>query len=192
MIKDETKLRILNAAYQCFAHLGWVGTTTQEIARVAGVNECTLFRHFGNKNQLFSAMVGFCVDAQKEILCQTIALNASLEEFLSQFAEICFLTLGGNPDYTRTMLSEMTRLPVEMRRMIADLVNPLQQQFIAFLELCKQRGEIRENVNCEAAMDAFTGMILANIVKPRFSNPTITQEEFIRFCVKLFLRGLKQ
>ncbi len=191
MIKDQTKLRILDAACQCFARLGWIGTTTQKIARVAGVNECTLFRHFGSKNQLFSAMVGSYVDVPKEILCPTIMLNASLEKFLFQFAEIYFQTLGNNPDYTRAMLSEMSRLPVEVRHVVVDMVNPLRQQFIAFLELCKKRDEIRREVNSEAVMDAFTGMLLSNIIKPRFSNPAITREEFIGFCVELFLRGLK-
>ncbi|MEH2432700.1 MAG: helix-turn-helix domain-containing protein, partial [Nostoc sp.] len=47
-----TRTRLIEAASQIFASLGVQGATTREIARVAGVNEVTLFRHFASKEQL--------------------------------------------------------------------------------------------------------------------------------------------
>ncbi|MEH2385114.1 MAG: helix-turn-helix domain-containing protein, partial [Nostoc sp.] len=44
-----TRTRLIEAASQVFASLGVQGATTREIARVAGVNEVTLFRHFASK-----------------------------------------------------------------------------------------------------------------------------------------------
>lgn len=41
-----TRTRLIEAGSQVFASLGVQGATTREIARVAGVNEVTLFRHF--------------------------------------------------------------------------------------------------------------------------------------------------
>ena len=46
---QETRERIFSAAREIFALKGPHGTTTREIADRAGVNEATLFRHFGNK-----------------------------------------------------------------------------------------------------------------------------------------------
>lgn len=53
---EDTRLRILTAARELFAMRGSRGTTTREVAERAGVNEATLFRHFGTKTQLLSEM----------------------------------------------------------------------------------------------------------------------------------------
>jgi AcrR family transcriptional regulator len=52
-----TRDRILEAAARVFARDGVAGATTREIARVARVNEVTLFRYFRNKNELLRQMV---------------------------------------------------------------------------------------------------------------------------------------
>ena len=53
---EETRARILAAAREVFERNGTRGTTTREVAERAGVNEATLFRHFGSKAALIGAM----------------------------------------------------------------------------------------------------------------------------------------
>jgi AcrR family transcriptional regulator len=53
---EETRARILAAAREIFEVNGTRGTTTREVAVRAGVNEATLFRHFGSKAALLTAM----------------------------------------------------------------------------------------------------------------------------------------
>lgn len=53
---EETRTRILTAAREIFERNGTRGTTTREVAERAGVNEATLFRHFGSKAVLLAAM----------------------------------------------------------------------------------------------------------------------------------------
>jgi AcrR family transcriptional regulator len=53
---EETRSRIIAAAQQLFEYKGTRGTTTREVAERAGVNEATLFRHFGSKRALLNAM----------------------------------------------------------------------------------------------------------------------------------------
>lgn len=53
---EETRARILTAARELFERNGTRGTTTREVAERAGVNEATLFRHFGSKRALLDAM----------------------------------------------------------------------------------------------------------------------------------------
>jgi len=52
---EETRERILTAAREVIGRKGKRGATTREIADVAGVNEATLFRHFGTKEALLVA-----------------------------------------------------------------------------------------------------------------------------------------
>lgn len=58
---EETRERILGAAREVIARKGRRGATTREIADVAGVNEATIFRHFGTKEALIVAVAEhFC------------------------------------------------------------------------------------------------------------------------------------
>jgi AcrR family transcriptional regulator len=53
---EDTRTRILAAAKAIYEKNGTRGTTTREVAERAGVNEATVFRHFGNKHALLVAM----------------------------------------------------------------------------------------------------------------------------------------
>src|SRR3954463_12220497 len=53
----ERKEKILSAAEELFARKGFAGTTTRELALAAGINEALLFRHFGNKEELYWAVL---------------------------------------------------------------------------------------------------------------------------------------
>lgn len=54
---DDLRTRILHAAGQVYAQHGWRGATTRRIADEAGVNEVTLFRHFGSKDVLLETTI---------------------------------------------------------------------------------------------------------------------------------------
>lgn len=60
---EETRDRILLAARDVIARKGKRGATTREISEVAGVNEATLFRHFGTKEALVIAVAQQCCGA---------------------------------------------------------------------------------------------------------------------------------
>lgn len=49
---DETQIKILNAAMSLIMEKGYTATTTKDIAKRAGVNECTIFRKFSGKKEI--------------------------------------------------------------------------------------------------------------------------------------------
>lgn len=53
MSAEERKLAIVMAALPLFARQGFAETTTRDLARVAGVSEPLLYRHFANKEALY-------------------------------------------------------------------------------------------------------------------------------------------
>jgi AcrR family transcriptional regulator len=57
---EERRVAIIHAVRQVFAEKGFDGTTTRELAEAAGVSEALLFKHFPNKEALFSAMQQSC------------------------------------------------------------------------------------------------------------------------------------
>ena len=50
---NGTANRIVEAAVQLFSRQGFAAGSTHEIARLAGVSEVTVFRHFPRKRDLF-------------------------------------------------------------------------------------------------------------------------------------------
>lgn len=52
---DETQKKILNATMLLIMEKGYTATTTKDIAKKAGVNECTIFRKFKGKKEIIEA-----------------------------------------------------------------------------------------------------------------------------------------
>jgi AcrR family transcriptional regulator len=61
---DERRAAIIQAVRRVFAEKGFDGTTTRELAVAAGVSEALLFKHFPNKEALYSAMQLACCNEQ--------------------------------------------------------------------------------------------------------------------------------
>jgi AcrR family transcriptional regulator len=57
---EERREAIIQAVRRVFAEKGFHGTTTRELADAAGVSEALLFKHFPNKEALYSAMQLSC------------------------------------------------------------------------------------------------------------------------------------
>src|SRR5271168_564930 len=57
---EERRAAIIKAVRRVFAEKGFHGTTTRALATAAGVSEALLFKHFPNKEALYSAMQLFC------------------------------------------------------------------------------------------------------------------------------------
>jgi AcrR family transcriptional regulator len=61
---EERRAAIIKAVRRVFADKGFHGTTTRELATAAGVSEALLFKHFPNKEALYSAMLLSCGNEQ--------------------------------------------------------------------------------------------------------------------------------
>src|ERR1051325_3334526 len=68
-MKHDRRQDILAAAMELFAKNGFRGTTTRDLASQADVNEAIIFRHFKNKEELYSAILEHkaCEDREARI-----------------------------------------------------------------------------------------------------------------------------
>lgn len=187
-----TRNRLLEAAKEVFAKAGVNGATTKEIARVARVNEVTLFRHFQSKEQLLSAVVQQFTALQAEALAHQEEWIQDLREDLRHYALLYNAMLEEHEALIRTFIGEARRHPEAARRIIYETTQPLREKLITYLNNGQKRGVVRQEVDLRAAVDIFTGMLLGGMLR-RSASPIplgYSSESYLETSVDLFVSGI--
>lgn len=127
----ETKARILSAARAEFAEFGIAGARVDRIAEAAHINKQRIYAYFGDKNQLFEAVLA---DAFSR-LADAIPLPQSRDELI-EYAGRVFDFHQENVDFNRLLAWEALAfrdgaLPVEAERhnYYADKVKSVAEAF---------------------------------------------------------------
>jgi AcrR family transcriptional regulator len=190
--EDETKQRIIQGAAQVFAQKGYEGATTRAIAQAAGVNEVTLFRHFGNKKNIFMAVI--------ERFSALPGLEAVMQDQLTGDYRQDLIKLGTH--FLQTMLKRRKsilmslctaeRLP-EIRDVVAQPPTEQQQMLSGYLRQQIERGVVRDLPSPELAAKTFFGMLFEfAISQPLIAGTPIEHmppEEVVAEVVDIFVRG---
>ena len=190
---EDTRLRIIQAALTLFGQVGYAQTTTRAIAKEAGVNEVTLFRHFGSKKNLLSACVesmnagGFAATFETE-LCGEYA-----EDVRRMAARQMRDTLE-HMELLRMLICDARHVP-ELREAMIHGGSSNFARLRDFFQRQMEAGVVRSDVAPEALVMAFdslfsTQLILENLFEGSFSpSGTYTQENAVDALVQIFVRG---
>jgi len=85
----EKQENILKAALKLFAKEGYASTSTSKVAKAAGVSEGLIFRHFGNKEGLLTAILEMGQEAIKRKMA-SILMTVDPKELLRSYIEMPF------------------------------------------------------------------------------------------------------
>ena len=187
-----TRTRLIAAASEVFANLGVQGATTREIARVAGVNEVTLFRHFANKEQLLRAVIENACALQTAALEHPEAWTYNLDVDLKNYAQLYNTMLETYEDLIRTFIGEAKRHPEEARQVIQEAAQPLGEKLVNYLQCCQKRGTVKPDLDPVPAVDMFKGMLLAGMLcrSVNYHQQRYNCQDYIDTCVDVFVRGI--
>jgi AcrR family transcriptional regulator len=187
----DTSQRILDAATSVFAREGIAGATTREIARLAKVNEVTLFRHFKSKQALLQQVV---LKSSKDY--ESVFEDAPMEtgddvrRTIAAHVAVHLRKLQDNEEFVRTFYGEWKRHPDLCRRMLVESAKPVRRKFIEYLKAAQKKGLIWEDLDVTTAADALTGMLVAGILRRPFTDREYTNSRFSKTCQNLFFRGI--
>lgn len=104
---EDRREQILGIAMDLFAHQGFRGTTTRQIAQASGVNEAIIFRHFPRKQDLYWAVIEQkCRDAgeRKQLLRKRLSESKPDHEIFAEIAEDLLNRHRGDPSRSRLLL----------------------------------------------------------------------------------------
>jgi AcrR family transcriptional regulator len=189
---QPTRERLLDAAFAVCAERGLHAATTREIAEAAKVNEVTLFRHFGSKENLIGTLFERSVTAQMAALDDSESDLNDLDRDLLRYALRFNQMLFDFEPLIRTLIGESRRYPDAARQVIQDSVKPMRTRLVSCLRAAQESGTVRPDLAVEAAVDAFTGMLLSGMLRRTGSVCLLeySQDDFVKGCVELFARGI--
>ncbi len=188
---SDTGQRILDAATRVFARKGVSGATTREIARAARVNEVTLFRYFKNKGELLRQVVRHKSRRYEHIFAEApFDTAADVQRTVQAFADVYVRMLNENEDFIRTFFGELSR-HLELCRQLFESSDSARNKLIAYLASAQKRKLVRRGVDVTTATDAFTGMLMAGMLRRPLTDRYYDLGQYAKTCVELFLKGIK-
>lgn len=138
--------KVIQAAGKLFARQGYHGTSTREIAHLAGVSENTIFRHFSLKEDLFWSTlrfhflgISFSRDMLKEIeRCE------SPEAVLPKIVELLEDTVNYRPELLRLIAVAFLELSPKANKFCLEHLSPVLSAINSYLKMNIKRGKIAD------------------------------------------------
>jgi len=189
---SETKEKLINAALKLISQKGYLGTTTREIARTAGVTELTLFRRFGSKQRLFEELLArhMFLPALRELLPGLESL--SYEEALRTVATRFLLSLKERKPMVKIMHSEINLYPGEIRKVYHQFIDGTTGVLAGYFALLQKKRLLR-GFPPELAARSFLGMLFSyfrteEIIKGTAITKKMMERDVDQF-VDIFIHG---
>lgn len=147
---ENTEEKIIKATFDILENEGLAKTTTKKIAAEAGVNEVTIFRKFGNKNNLIEAAKEHYLKKFNDKIEETFSYEEddSVEEYLNNAFYGMLSFAEDDIKILRVAMGEVREDP-KKKLLISEIIEPLFKKLEGFFKLKIEKGEIR-SVNYQA------------------------------------------
>jgi len=190
---DETSQKIIDAAMTLVRDKGYITTTTKEIAKVAGVNECTLFRKFKNKKDIVLQGVNqahWRANVTPEIF-ENIKwdLQADIEMFMRAYLDRM------TPDFVNLSIGlRAPQLYEETSSLIMKVPQAFLSSFTKYLVKMYEMGKIHKADFEALAMTIFSSTFGYAFLKASFGDELskVEKDEYIKSSVQMFLKGIER
>jgi AcrR family transcriptional regulator len=191
MTKD-TKEKILDAGLSLFSKKGYLGATTKEIAKKAGVAELTVFRHFSSKERLFEEAIKrrSFLPTLRGLLpeLRDLAYADALIEIANRYLE----RLSERRDLIKIMHSEIHLYPAKVREIQQKFVGEIVGTLASYFRSLQER-RVLKGFDPELGARAFLSMFFSYFTSQEFiadkKQRFADREEVIREFVKIFVSG---
>lgn len=182
-----TNERIMLAAIDLMSDKGYDQTTTKEIADAAGVNEVTLFRHFGSKQNLLEQAIRtyhygeemtklFEHELQEELQHDLLLISTSYHRIMNRNRKLLNIMHRGSKSLPESIYIEAHKHPQQLKELLTAY----------FIKMEKQQ-KLIASLYPELQAQAF--MWMNHGAYQRHLDET-TLQQFIKESVTLFVRGL--
>jgi AcrR family transcriptional regulator len=183
--------KILLAAIDLMAEKGYNGTTTKEIAARAGVNEVTLFRHFGSKQKLLEAAFDRFHYGEEMTKLFRERLTGNLHEDLLLISRTYHRIMNRNRKLLEIAHREGNSLPENVHEQAIRHPQQLKQLLTDYFAAMAERGQIirsRPDLLALSFMWMNYGAFISKLSEQ--PNSGFSLDDFIEESVSVFVRGV--
>ncbi len=191
---EDTKIRILEAAYEEFALKGKDGARMQEIADRAGINKAMLNYYFTSKDQLYIEVIRRKLTDIIERVRSSLEGVVDAREFFRKFIGVSNRIANEKPQLVSLILHGYLNRESEIRELFQEVgfrgqIRDTVQRFI-------DRGDLRINDTDQIIMHIISLNFHAYILKPFYREfiPSARSDNFaesrIEAVIDLFEHGL--
>jgi AcrR family transcriptional regulator len=201
---DKKKLtqkqrNILESAIQLFAEKGYNGTTTNEIAKLAGVAEATIFKHYRSKKGLLLRLVipaiakfasPFILNPLVQILEQDKPIEVILEELIQDRVTL----VENNWKTIRIVIVESlfhSDLREALQEMVANRVIANVEQKVNRL---KEQGKLRRDLPNRILLRGIISQVFGFLIAKNVLSESLSaggELEELKWTVEMMLHGIK-
>lgn len=194
----EKQAEILNTASEVFAKEGFRNTDVQVIADLAGVGKGTVYRHFGNKEQLFLATAKYCLTKAGRYIEQQVVRDDDLETLRDNVGAVEILrraAVAYAEYYQNNPL--MVEIFIQERAEFRESVYPTHLMWRAetrerldelFADAIQKK--VLRDVDPKRATDAFADLLYGSVVNGCLEGGKSQLVTRVENAVDLFLYGL--
>lgn len=193
MLNDNTKNKILDAALKMFAEKGFKATTTRAIAEKAGVNEVTLFRHFGTKEKIFLGVVDREADVRMNIIQMKLEPSEDLAGDLAKIGSYIAGNMLERASFFKLLVMEVERFP-EIWEHIGTVPLAAISKLGRYFDQAKKKGLVRKDIDSEVMAVSFFSFLFRILVANAFLGKDLfmrtERDDGIRGFAELFVNGI--
>lgn len=138
---------ILHAATDLFAEVGYSGASTRDIAKMAAVNDATVYRHFLSKKLLFAAVLEAELKklSVRADLMVHVANAEDIRTALAVIFELLTEALAGRPRLLRLLHFSVLEFGSDLQPLYHKYLGVLPDGAATYLESWRER----EELHCE-------------------------------------------
>ncbi|HEV8132503.1 MAG TPA: TetR/AcrR family transcriptional regulator C-terminal domain-containing protein [Acidobacteriota bacterium] len=191
---DEQRI-VLDVALKMLSEGGLQATFTEKVAEKCGIPAPRIYVHFGGTERLIQALL----ERELELIAGSVPLpelrfpGETLRDELEGLARILLDECRAHIGFLRTMLAEAMRNPDFASVFYRTFILRGRKLFTEFLETRKQRGELRSDIDVEAAAAFFLSALTFSLLLMELfggkSVESVDDDRLVKSMSQLFLTG---
>ncbi|MFC5472151.1 TetR/AcrR family transcriptional regulator [Cohnella suwonensis] len=185
--KRSTPDKLMLAAIDLMAEKGYAATTTKEIASEAGVNEVTLFRHFGTKEKLLESALSrfhyademtklFAESLRGELHEDLLLISRTYHKLMNRNRKLFMVVQRGSGNLPKDVYEEAARHPKQLRMLLTKYLTDMADRK-------RIVPSSKHEIQARAFLEMNHGVFRSHVGEAELA-------EFIEESVRLFARAL--
>lgn len=156
---DIRRDQIVRASFKIIGRKGVSSLTIAAIAREVGVSEANLYRHFKNKDDIYSAAAVFVKDMIRSNVKKAFSVDAAPLAVLKRFFFLQIELMQDNSGIPRFMFSEELHSHRAMREQILQTMYAVSETLASLIRSGQKNDTLRKDIDPRTTALMFIGIV---------------------------------